>query len=366
MTVLAGIRILDLSRLLPGPLCTQLLVDLGAEVIKVEDPAGGDYLRHVPPLLSDGCSVLFHAVNRGKKSVALDLKASDDRGRFLALLQTADVVVESFRPGVMDKLGLAPAQLLAENPRVVVCSISGYGQTGSYRRRAGHDINYLARAGVQSLMREPGLLPLQVADIAGGALPAALQICAALVGRGRTGRGALIDVSMTHNIFGLLGSSLSRVSAAGERIDGGRDVLVGGVPCYGMYATKDGHISVGALEPKFWFALCDALAMPELRDRSMDTGDAGDEVRQLLGERLRTQTSAEWQEWLASHDVCVEVLRTPEAVLADADFTTVTVEVEGKPVKLPVPPVGIAGAVHSCMRAPSLGEHSEVILSALR
>jgi crotonobetainyl-CoA:carnitine CoA-transferase CaiB-like acyl-CoA transferase len=351
--------------LLPGPFCTQLLVDLGAEVIKVEDPAGGDYLRHLPPHLSDGCCVLFHAINRGKKSVTLDLKDTDARARFLSLTKTADVVVESFRPGVMDKLGLAPARLLEENPRAVVCSISGYGQTGSYRLKAGHDINYLARAGAQSLMREPGLLPVQVADMAGGALPAALQICAALVGRSRTGKGALIDVSMTHNTYGLLSPSLARVSAAGDRIDGARDVLVGRVPCYGMYATKDGYIGVGALEPKFWFGLCDVLQLPELRDRGMDHGSAADDVRRILGARLLTKTSAEWQQRLATYDVCVEVLRSPEEVLADAEFPSVTVHIEGKPVKLPVPPPGIVGAVPSSVRAPSLGEHTDAILGAL-
>lgn len=366
MTALAGIRVLDLSRLLPGPFCTQLLVDLGAEVIKVEDPAGGDYLRHMPPQLDDGLCVLFHAINRGKKSVTLDLKSSDDKAKFIALVKTADVVVESFRPGVMDKLGLAPQTLLDANPRVVVCSISGYGQTGSYRLKAGHDINYLARTGAQSLMREPTVLPVQVADMAGGALPAALQILAALVGRANNGgKGALIDVSMTHNVFGLLSPSFARVSAGGERIDGGRDHLVGKVPCYGMYRTSDGWISVGSLEPKFWFGLCDALEMPELRDRGMDEGAAGDEVRALLSNKFATRTSAAWRAHLASHDVCVEVLRSPEEVLADAEFPSVIVTVAGKPVKLPVPPTGIAGAVPSSTKAPALGEHNDAILGAL-
>jgi crotonobetainyl-CoA:carnitine CoA-transferase CaiB-like acyl-CoA transferase len=184
---LAGIRVLDLSRLLPGPFCTQLLVDLGAEVIKIEDPQGGDYIRYTPPLVDDGNSVYFHALNRGKKSVCLDLKNNDDREQFLKLVKSADVVVESFRPGVMAKLGIAPQKLLEVNPRVVVCSISGYSQTGSHALKAGHDINYLARAGALALMKRPGLLPVQVADIAGAALPAAFSIWAALVGRASSG-----------------------------------------------------------------------------------------------------------------------------------------------------------------------------------
>lgn len=366
MTALAGIRVLDLSRLLPGPFCTQLLVDLGAEVIKVEDPAGGDYLRHMPPQLADGTCVLFHAINRGKKSVTLDLKAADDNAKFVALVKTADVVVESFRPGVMEKLGLAPAQLLAHNPRVIVCSISGYGQTGSYRLKAGHDINYLARTAAQSLMHEPTVLPVQVADMAGGALPAALQILAALVGRDRNGgKGALIDVSMTHNVFGLLSPSFARVSASGERVDDARDVLVGKVPCYAMYRTSDGWISVGSLEPKFWYGLCDALEMPDLKSRGMDDGANGDDVRRILSERFATKTSSAWRAYFAPHDVCVEVLRTPEEVLGDAEFPSVHVEVAGQRVKLPVPPTGIAGAVASSVRAPALGEHNDAILGAL-
>lgn len=363
MTALQGIRVLDLSRLLPGPFATQLLVDLGAEVIKIEDPQGGDYLRHMPPQLDDGTCVVFHAINRGKKSVTLDLKDASDRARFLALAKTADVVVESFRPGVLDKLGIAPATLLGENPRLVVCSISGYGQAdSSHRLRAGHDVNYLARAGVLGMMKEPGLLPLQAADLAGGALPAALQICAALVGRARTGTGSLIDVSMTHNVHGLLTSSLSRRAAVPDEIGGGRDLLVGRVPCYGIYPCKDGFISVGALEPKFWMGLCAALEMPELADRGMDEGPAGDEVRALLSERFQEKTRAEWDALFARHDVCVEIVRSPEEALADPSFASVEIVVEGKPVRLPIPAVGLAGASPSSMRAPQLGEHNDEVL----
>jgi crotonobetainyl-CoA:carnitine CoA-transferase CaiB-like acyl-CoA transferase len=168
MSPLSGVRVLDMSRLLPGPFCTQLLCDLGAEVIKVEDPEGGDYARSYPPLLGDGNSAAFHALNRGKKSVTLDLKRAEDWRRFLALLATADVLVESFRPGVLAKLGAGPSALAARFPGLIVCSISGYGQTGPDALRAGHDVNYLAKSGVLGLMARPELLPVQVADIAGG------------------------------------------------------------------------------------------------------------------------------------------------------------------------------------------------------
>lgn len=365
MSVLNGIRVVDLSRLLPGPFCTQLLVDLGAEVIKVEEPNGGDYLRNVPPTLDDGTSVMFHALNRGKKSVCLDLKLAADLARFHALVRTADVVVESFRPGVLAKLGVAPATLLELNPRLVVCSISGYGQTGAYRLKAGHDINYLARAGVLSMMKQPTVLPVQVADLAGGALPAALQVCAALVGRGRTGKGSLIDVSMMHASFGLLTPSFVRSSALGDVVDGGEDLLVGRVPCYGVYPTQDGHISVGALEPKFWFALCTALDLEELAPRGLEDGAAGEEVRSILAAVFAKKSGAAWQEFLAPYDVCVEVLRSPAEALADPELPTVDIEIAGKQVRMPVPSLGIAGSAPSMVRAPTLGEHTDAILASL-
>lgn len=365
MQPLAGIRVLDLSRLLPGPFCTQLLRDLGAEVIKVEDPNGGDYVRYTPPLLDDGNSVFFHTLNRGKKSVSLDLKSDADRERFLKLAATADVVVEGFRPGVLDKLGVGPARLLEHNPRLVVCSISGYGQRGALAKRAGHDVNYLARAGALSLMREPTVLPVQVADLAGGALPAAFSICAALVGRARTGTGALLDVSMTHQAHGLLALTMSRAAVPDEApLGGGRDLLIGAVPCYGVYPTKDGHLSVGGIEPKFWMGLCAALQLPELSDRGLDTGAAGDEVRAALAAKLATRTTAEWVELLGPLDVCVEPLRAPEEVLADPAFPRVDVVIGGVAVPLPVP-ASAFGAAPVAERGPLLGEHNETVLGAL-
>ena len=351
--------------MLPGPFCTQLLADLGAEVIKVEEPNGGDYLRHMPPQLDDGTCVLFHALNRGKKSVCLDLKAAGDAELFRKLVKTADVVVESFRPGVLDKLGLSPASLLQLHPRVVVCSISGYGQSGAYRLRAGHDVNYLARAGALGMPRSPDVLPVQVADLAGGAFPAALQILAALLGRAQSGQGALIDVSMTHNVFGLLSPSLSRAAAGESPLGGGRDVLVGRVPCYAVYPTKDGYISVGSLEPKFWQGLCAALEMPELLDKGMDHDVAADAVRTVLEHKFRERTSAEWHAHFAGHDVCVEVVRSPEEALASGEFPTVDVEIAGKKVALPVPPPGIAGVTPVNVRAPLLGEHTRAVLDSL-
>ncbi|MDP2339666.1 MAG: CoA transferase [Deltaproteobacteria bacterium] len=351
---LDGVRVLDLSRLLPGPFCTQLLADLGAEVIKVEDPQGGDYLRWTPPLLDDGTSVLFHALNRGKKSVTLDLKTADGASHFRKLLGSADVVVESFRPGVMEKLGFSPDSMLREFPRLVVCSISGYGQSGPMRLRAGHDINYVARSGAYALMRAPVVLPVQVADLAAGAWPAAMQICAALVGRNRSGAGAVVDVSMKDGVTGLLSMVLAR-TLVGEDIAGGKDLLVGAVPCYGIYATSDGFLSVGALEPKFWAAFCAAIEKPELGDRSFD-----DDVKGILREILLKRSTAEWSRVFATVDACVEPVLSPAEALAEAK--RIDVDVDGRVYAF----IGLGlDAPGVTTRAPTLGQHNEELLGVV-
>jgi alpha-methylacyl-CoA racemase len=346
---LAGVRVLDLSRLLPGPYCTQVLADLGADVVKVEDPAGGDYLRAMPPLLHDGVSALFHAVNRGKRSVTIDLKTDAGRARFLRLCADADVVVESFRPGVMAKLGVAPDELCRRFPRLVVCSISGYGQTGPLRARAGHDVNFVARAGALGLMAAPDLLPVQVADLAGGAWPAATQICAALVGRTRTGQGRTIDVSMKDGVFGLLAMSLARTLVDGDdAIAAGGDLLVGAVPCYGVYPTADGFFSVGALEPKFWAALCAAVGREDLLAAAFD-----EDTRAALAATFATKTTAEWTTALRDVDACCEPVLSPAAARADARL--VHVDVEGRRCAFADP--GLDTPSVRTGRAPRLGEH---------
>ncbi|MFI4952074.1 MAG: CaiB/BaiF CoA transferase family protein, partial [Burkholderiales bacterium] len=268
---LEGIRVLDLSRLLPGAVCTLHLADLGADVVKVEDTGRGDYARSlgIAPGAAGGSasgavSAFYRMVNRNKRSLALDLKAGAGRDAFLRLAQRADVIVESFRPGVIDRLGVGYANVAAINPRLVYCSITGYGQTGPYRDRPGHDINYLGYAGVLDQTGTadgaPALSNLQVADLLGGAMNAATAILAALFGAARRGRGAHVDIAMTdgalaHNIF-----ALHAIETLGHAQPRGRDLLTGGVPCYGVYATEDSrYLAVGALEAKFWRALCDAL-----------------------------------------------------------------------------------------------------------
>lgn len=363
---LAGVKVLDLSRLLPGPYCTLLLADLGADVVRVEDEKGGDLIRYLPPLCEDGQSAVFHALNRGKRSVALNLRSDEGRAAVRALAARADVLLESFRPGVLERMGLEPAALHEQNPGLVVCRISGYGQTGPDRLRAGHDLDYCARAGVLGMMGEPRALPVQVADLAGGSWPAALQIVAALYARSTTGQGAVIDVSMTEGAHSLLVMPLARHGAGGEQVGQGRDVLVGSVPCYDVYPTQDGWLAVGALEPKFWQGLCAALELPELADKGLATGEEGDEVRAALAKKLGERSTAAWEELFREHDVCVEPVRAPEESTADPQLrargVSVDVTVGDETLSLPRTPLRLSQAASS--PGPLLGAHTDEVLAA--
>src|SRR5437868_15322516 len=264
---LTGIRVLDLTRLLPGAYCTLLLADMGADVIKVEEPGAGDYMRWTPPIVA-GQSALFSAINRNKRSITLNLKSEEGRQLLLGLVENADVLVEGNRPGVMERLGLGWPVLHARNPRLVMCSITGYGQDGPFASRAGHDLNYMAIAGALGLNGErggpPAPLPVQVADIGGGGLQPAVAILGALVGVQRGGEGRWIDASMTDGAVSWLALAFA-AREAGERVARGGQRLAGRYACYRVYACKDGrYYSVGALEPKFWNGLCQVLERPDL------------------------------------------------------------------------------------------------------
>lgn len=365
MHPLTGTKVVDLSRLFPGPYATLLLADLGADVVRVEDVKGGDMVRHLPPHAADGQGAAFHALNRGKRSVALSLKSDDGREALRQLLLHADVLVESFRPGVLERMGFAPDELLEDNPRLIVCRISGYGQDGPDRLRAGHDINYAARAGVLGMMKDPSVLPVQVADLVGGAWPAALQIVSALFARERTRRGAVIDVSMTEGAHAMLVMPLARHAADDEPIGGGHDLLAGAIPSYRVYPTKDGHLAVGALEPKFWLGFTSALGLEELADKGLSTGDDGVYARQVLEAKLRERTTAEWEAFFREHDVCVEPVRAPEDVATtDAQLhergVTVDVDAGGQTLPLPRTPLRLSQA--ATRPAPVLGEHTREVL----
>jgi crotonobetainyl-CoA:carnitine CoA-transferase CaiB-like acyl-CoA transferase len=308
---LQGIRVLDLSRLLPGPFLTMILADLGADVVKIEDPRGGDYMRQVPPA-KGGLSGRFLAVNRGKRSVVLDLKAAAGRDALLRMAARADVVVESFRPGVMDRLGVGYAALAAANPGIILCSISGFGQTGPYVDRAGHDLGYLAVAGVLAMggpADGPPMMPgVQIADLAGGSLWGATAILAALVGRHRTGHGAHLDISMTEGALALLAAELGNLDC-GLRATRGIARLNGGFACYGVYRTKDDrYLAVGALEPKFWLALNEAIGRNASIAELLSSPEDQAAVRAELGAIFATRTAAEWSAALEHVDCCVEVV----------------------------------------------------------
>ena len=372
---LSGVRVLDLTRLLPGPFGTQLLADLGADVCKVEQPGMGDYLRLVPPLV-DGVGARFRAVNRGKRSVAVDLGTEAGREIVLGLAARSDVVVEGFRPGVMDRLGLGFEALQRVRPDVVLCSISGYGQDGPYRKRAGHDLNYLALAGLLAEMpapghRHPAPLPVQLADLVGGGLFAVVSILAALLRRSQDPRPTPrhLDLSMTEGVLALMASEIAELLAAGdERPAPGQGLLSGGHATYRPYATADDRwLAVGALEPKFATALGDVLGFEARADEMLAGPERQQELGALIAERIRARPLSHWEEAFASVDACVEPALRPEELAAHPLHQARGVfrrDAQGQlcadgPVETPctrTPPERIA---------PRLGEHTRQVLTEL-
>jgi alpha-methylacyl-CoA racemase len=329
---LSGVRVLDLSRLLPGPFATMILAGLGADVIKVEDLDGGDYMRWMSPL-REGTSVMFTSLNRNKRSLRLDLKATRGRQLFLDLVERSDVVLESFRPGVLDRLGLGMAALHERNPRLVVCSISGFGQDGPDRLLVGHDLNYLARAGALGITGtadgRPVVPGVQIADIGGGSLGAVAAILAALRLRDRTGVGSHCDVSM---VDGVLSWMAPHIAAAlhGSPSGPARMLLNGGHPCYRVYRCADGWMSVAALEPKFWARLCELLGVEDITDGAYATGEEAERVAGRLESALLTGTRAHWREHLAGHDVCCEPVLDIDQVVDDVQVRHRADDVEGQ------------------------------------
>jgi alpha-methylacyl-CoA racemase len=317
---LANIRILDLTRLLPGPACTRMLAEMGAQILKIEPPEG-DYANRLG-LSSDApmeqVAPLYSIVNRGKTIERIDLKTESGRARLHALVRDSDALIESFRPGVMARRGVDFAVLKAINPALVYCAITGYGSTGAWSHRAGHDINYLAMSGVLDQIGERGRPPSipnwQIADLAGGALAAAMRVCAALVRAKTSGEGSFIDVSMTHevaqlNIIAEHALALQQVKPRGE------DWLTGGWPCYGIYATADARfLAIGALEEKFWCALCDAIAKPHLKPLGQSEGTVGLRVRKELSDYFSEKSLSHWIAFFDAIDCCV----APVLTLAEA------------------------------------------------
>lgn len=345
---LDGVRVLDLSRLLPGPLCTWYLQGLGATVVKVEDPWGGDYMRHIPPLCADGVGAWYSAINAGKRSVALDLKRDAGREALLALVDRSDVVIESFRPGVMARLGLDPQALLARREALVIASITGFGQHGPWRDRPGHDLGYVSISGALSLGARvdgrPFLPGLQVADVAGGSLTAAMQVCAALFARERTGRGAWLDISMAEGALPFVAPAFAAAMESGRDPRPGDDLLTGALPFYGIYACADGGLlSLAAIEPRFQEALNAAVGHAVSLDEQT--------LAQLFVQRPRD----EWVELL--HGACVApVLSLTE--LADFAVHVARGSIVGQGRARRIRPPGADAEASALLRCATLGEHT--------
>ena len=331
MTALVGLRVLDLSRLLPGGFCSLLLADFGADVIKVEDTGMGDYVRADPPA--------FHALNRGKRAISIDLKNPAGRDAFLHLSRRADVVLESFRPGVMDRLGVGYERLREENPRLVYCAITGYGQAGPYAQRAGHDMNYLALAGLLGLTGAPDGPPIQaagqIADLGGGALMAAFGILAALRERDISGEGQFVDISMKDGALSWLAMDAARVLAGAPSPGRGGTPLAGGLICYRPYRCADGWVTLGALEPKFWQAWCRGVGRDDLAERQFDP--VGSATHRAAEQEFAARTRDEWQAFNDEYDCCVEPVLDLDEALARAGDMVVESGSErllGTPVRL--------------------------------
>ena len=321
MRPLDGLVVLDLTRLLPGAAATMQLANFGAEVIKIEEPGRGDYGRWLPPYL-DGEGAVFRMVNRGKKSVALDLKSGGGRQAFLSLARTADVVVESFRPGAMERLGLGYQALRELNERLIYVSITGYGQEGPWAGLAGHDVNYLALGGALDLNGAcggPPVIPgIQIADLAGGAMQAVNGVLLALAARAKTGRGQAVDVSMVQGVAWLLPVALGLHAATGEVPARGDGVLTGRYACYHVYEAADGRwLAVGALEPKFWEALCRALGCGQFGPDQFAESPRREEILAELARIFRARKADEWLERLKTVDACVTPVRNVAEVAAD-------------------------------------------------
>jgi alpha-methylacyl-CoA racemase len=374
---LDGLKVLDLTRLLPGGYCSLLLTDFGADVVKVEDTAMGDYIRWSPPQYpgadQTASSALFLALNRGKRSIRIDLKNEQGRGVLLRLVRSADVLLESFRPGVLDRLGVGYECLRVENPRLIYCAITGYGQDGPARDRSGHDINYLALNGLLGLTGEADGPPVQpagqIADLGGGALMGAVGVLVALRERDRSGEGQLVDCAMFDGSLSWLALVAAGMLASGDVPRRGQLPLTGGIVCYRPYPCADGYVTLGALEPKFWAEFCRGIGREDLLEHAFDP--PGSDAHRAVSEVFASRTREQWRAFASDHDCCLEpVLDLDEALasdLAEAREMVVGLAQPGVPdeVRLLGPPFKLSRTPAEPTRAPgpALGEHTDAVLA---
>jgi alpha-methylacyl-CoA racemase len=375
---LHGLRVLDLSRLLPGGYCSLILADFGADVIKVEDTGMGDYIRWAPPYYEGADqtarSAKFLALNRGKRSIRIDLKHERGKQVLLRLARDTDVLLESFRPGVLDRLGVGYERLKQENPRLVYCAITGYGQDGPNRDRSGHDMNYLGLGGLLGLTGESDGPPVQsagqIADIGGGGLMAAVGVLVALRERERSGEGQLVDCSMFDGALSWLAMVAADMFADGVVPRRGALPLAGGVTCYRPYRCADGYVTLGALEPKFWAEFCRGVGREDLLEHAFDP--PGSDAHRAVSEVFATRTRDQWRQFASEHDCCLEpVLELDEALdseLVAAREMVVELEQPGaeRPVKLLGAPFKLSRTPAEPTRAPGpgLGENTDEVLAA--
>ncbi|MBZ5535295.1 MAG: CoA transferase [Acidobacteriia bacterium] len=373
--MLNDLTVLDLSRHLPGPYATMVLGDWGAQVIKIEEPALGDPVRLSPPFV-DGTSALFLQLNRNKKGLTLNLKSSGAKEVFLKLSREADVLVESFRPSVTARLGIDYDSLKQHNPRLIYCSISGYGQNGPYRNRAGHDINYIARAGLLGLNTDasgtPVIPPIQIADLASGAMLCLAGILIALLARQKSGEGKHVDVSMLDGLLALLPVAFSQTMAGDSLKVGEKMELTGSVPFYNVYRTADERfLALGAIEPKFWENFCGAIGRRELTSKQFATGDEREQVFQVVAGTLASRTQGEWVAAFEGLDVCCEPVDSLDEVV-----TNPQIQQRGMLQEVALPSGGVSKQLGSPLKfsgleapvyqsAPKLGEHTDEILTRL-
>ena len=374
MKPLQRYKILDLTQRLPGPLCTMILSDMGMDVIKIEEPVKGDFCRSMPPFYN-GQGALFIFLNRNKKSFTLDLKSPEGREIFLTMASMADAVLEGSRPGFMDSLKLGYEDVKRVNPAIVYCSLSGYGQDGPYRDRAGHDLNYNALAGILAMTGNedgPALPGMLLADVAGG-LGAVIAILMGLLHRGETGLGQYIDVSMFDLLFSWFGlTNVAESVGLGRSLKRGETTFTGKLACYHLYKTRDGeHVSLGALEPKFWAQFCEAIDRQDLKADYLK-----DERQAYLKEELRKlfllKDKDEWVSRFAGKDFCFEPVKTAKESLSDIHVLARKLIFEadghtGEPIKQLNMPLRSSTLENPTYYAhpPSLGEHTEDILLQL-
>ncbi len=373
---LDGLTVLDLSRLLPGPFCSLLLADFGADVIKVEDTGVGDYVRWSPPHYEGADETargaLFLALNRGKRSIRINLKSAQGKEVLLRLARDADVLLESFRPGVLDRLGVGYQALREHNPRLIYCAITGYGQDGPNRDRSGHDINYLGLNGMLGLTGDGDGPPVQaagqIADIGGGSLMAAVGILVALRERERSGEGQLVDCSMFDGALSWLAMVAAETFATGRAPRRGELQLAGRFTCYRPYQCADGYVSLGALEPKFWQAWCEGVGREDLLAHQFDA--PGSDAHRAVSEIFRQRTRDQWRAFASESDCCLEpILELDEVLdseLVRAREMIVSMQQPGseRPVRLLGTPVKLSRTPAQPGRSPgpALGEHTDDVL----